>query len=192
MMKWFLIKIKSWQLFGIILAAMLMPVTIGYMLLVKSDIASDDLGAMFIIMFFRTAGISVILISTVLFFWIWSVSNYLYRVLPDKSVIKFNKYKWFMALGYLIGLIWGLIIFSGFLLVIIIVYYYLFFGFIILLVILSALFSKYNSFPYRAAKSLILEVPYNSVKGEPVIFRFNWISDLQRDVRKVYMKYGKK
>ena len=193
-MNWFFIKIKAWKLTLMFALIPVVSLFAGYFWLIKlSGVSSENFGPMFILVFFRAAGVSAIVMATILFSWHWTIAHYLYNLLPDKEGINFKQYKLFLIAGLIFGLIWGVAFFSAYILLLVAAIishpylFFIFFGLIILLIIINML----QSFPYKAAKALINEIPYKSVKLESFFFRFYPMTVLQNDVRKVYLKYGK-
>ena len=193
-MKYFFIKIKAWQLTILFAAFYLLPLIIGISYFFLSpEISNENFAKSSIITFFRAMGMTVVLVSTVLFLYKWSVGNYLYNLLPDKEEVNFRKYKFSLINGFAFGIIWGLLFFTGFILVAAIAistYPYVFAILIGLFVVRVFVFAKISFFPYLAAKAILQEQPYRVITLDQVYLRFLLIIELQKNVNEIYKRYG--
>lgn len=193
-MKYFFIKIKTWQLLILFAAVYLLPLIIGACYgLLSPKVNNDNFAEIYLITFFRALGTTAILVSIVLFLYKWNVSHYLYKLLPDNEGINFKKYKFSLISGFVFGMIWGLLFFTGFILVAVIAlsnYPYIFAILIALFVMRVLIFAKINFFPYLAAKAILQGLPYRAVTLEQIYFRFLLIIEMQKNVQEIYKLHG--
>jgi hypothetical protein len=193
-MKYFFIKIKAWQLVLLFAAMYLLPFIIGASYIFLSpEINNENFAEISLITFFRALGMTAILVSTILFLYKWSVGHYLYNLLPDKEEVNLKKYKFSLVSGFVFGIIWGLLFFTGFILVAAIAlsaYPYVFAILIVLFIVRVFIFAKISFFPYLAAKAILQELPYRVITLDQAYFRMLLIIELQKNVNEIYKKHG--